>query len=240
VYHVELRQFPHNFCRFNITERELRETILEAWSRGEWIEQGERKWSPHQASLTVLEGPRLPVEQLSMGRGWRNAGRQGRDVTEELLATARATSSRHRGLGITPAGASRIVNAAKPLIGMEREADSDMTSGSGDDPALDVRLAADSVGLEVLTKLDEKPVPLVVVWQLAHDRYPGHSASDCLKLAEYAIRSLADSRLAVILTAGESGEPEPCGSGEQLEGILNDIDSWSSAEDATAALIRRA
>src|SRR5580698_7989525 len=89
MYHVELRQFPHNFCRFNLTERELREAVLDAWARGEWFEFGERKWNPHQAKLTVLEGPQIALERLSMGRGWHVAVREGEDVTEQLLAATR-------------------------------------------------------------------------------------------------------------------------------------------------------
>jgi hypothetical protein len=90
TYHVELRQFPHNMCRFNLAEEELR-AIVEPWALGEWIEFGERKWSPHQAKLTVLEGPPLPPGQLTMGRGWRAAQRQSEDVTERVLEAARAT-----------------------------------------------------------------------------------------------------------------------------------------------------
>lgn len=94
MYHVELRQFPHSVCRFNLSERDLRDTVLDAWGRGEWVELGERKWNPQQAKLTVLEGPQLDVQQLAMGRGWRNAQRQGRDVTERLLAGDRQTTDR--------------------------------------------------------------------------------------------------------------------------------------------------
>ncbi len=90
MYHLELRQFPHNFCHFNLTAQALRETVLDAWARGDWVEVGERQWNPQQANLTVIEGPELPVEQLSMGRGWRNALRQGTDVTADLLTSARA------------------------------------------------------------------------------------------------------------------------------------------------------
>ena len=57
MYHIELRQFPHNMCRFNLTEQELLATVTAPWAREQWIELGERKWSPHQAKLTVLEGP---------------------------------------------------------------------------------------------------------------------------------------------------------------------------------------
>jgi hypothetical protein len=86
MFHVELRQFPGNFCRFNLTEGQLRTNILHPWARGEWIEMGERKWNPEQAKLTVLEGPEIPLNQLTMGRGWRTAQRQGHDVTERVLA----------------------------------------------------------------------------------------------------------------------------------------------------------
>jgi hypothetical protein len=95
MFHVELRQFPHNVCRFNMTEAELA-TLVEPWAREQWVELGERKWSPHQARLTVLEGPHLPIEQLSMGRGWRNAQRQSEDVTERVLAQAATTSDTAR------------------------------------------------------------------------------------------------------------------------------------------------
>ncbi len=89
MYHVELRQFPHNTCRFNLTEQELLATVVGPWAREQWIEIGERKWSPHLARLTVLEGPQIPVGQLSMGRGWGNAQRQGEDVTERVIARAK-------------------------------------------------------------------------------------------------------------------------------------------------------
>ena len=90
VYHVELRQFPHNMCRFNLSEKELLDTVVEGWAQEKWIEFGERKWNPHQARLTVLEGPHLEVEELAMGRGWRNAQRKSEDVTERVLERALA------------------------------------------------------------------------------------------------------------------------------------------------------
>ncbi len=87
MFHVELRQFPHVACRFNLTEAELR-VLVEPWLREQWIEFGERKWNPHQARMTVLEGPHLPVEELAIGRGWHNAQHQSQDVTERVLARA--------------------------------------------------------------------------------------------------------------------------------------------------------
>jgi hypothetical protein len=159
MYHVELRQFPHHFCRFNLTERELRETILDAWARGDWIDVGERKWSPHQANLTVLEGPQLPVDQLSMGRGWRNAVRGGEDVTERVILAARDTG-----------GGPKSPEHAPSTAMADRE------------------LAAESLAVELLTLLGEDPVSLMRGWQLALERHPDRTPSECLALAEGLVR----------------------------------------------------
>jgi hypothetical protein len=117
MYHIELRQFPHNTCRFNLTEQELR-ALLEPWVREKFVEVGERKWSPHQAKLTILEGPRLEVQQLSMGRGWRAAQRQSEDVTERLLAQAKQADDATAGVGdAAPAGG--FAEQLLPLLGAD-------------------------------------------------------------------------------------------------------------------------
>jgi hypothetical protein len=136
MYHFELRQFPHNFCHFNLTERELLVTVVGPWAREQWIEQGERKWSPHQAKLTVLEGPQLTLEQLSMGRGWRNARRQSKDVTERVLAQAKQADEALAGEGGAATGPSAPRDAS----------DAKLLSLLGDDPTALLqawRLAAD-------------------------------------------------------------------------------------------------
>jgi hypothetical protein len=233
MYHIELRQFPHNFCRFNLTESELRERILDAWVQGEWIELGERKWSPHQANLIVLEGPQLPVEQLSMGRGWRSASRQGNDVTEQLLTAARKAAN--DALGAHPNAAVAAGHADRPPSEEARAASKGV---AGDDSAFDLGLAADSLGLEVLAQLGTEPAPLAIVWRLARERYPKRSASDCLKLAEHAIHSLSEAQLVEVLVENETGERGPAASAEQLQRALYAIDSWTSSE-STAASLRR-
>lgn len=88
MYHVELRQFPHNVCRFNLTDADLR-PLVEPWVREMAVQCGERRWSPHTATLTILEGPELEVGRLSLGRGWRAAQRESADVTQRVLAAAR-------------------------------------------------------------------------------------------------------------------------------------------------------
>ena len=112
MYHVELRQFPHNMCKFNLSERELFDTIVGGWAQGQWIEMGERKWNPHQAKLRVLEGPHLPLEELAMGRGWRNAQHQSEDVTERVLVQARQASQ--------PVVVSQAAVAAPPAASAEQ------------------------------------------------------------------------------------------------------------------------
>jgi len=112
VYHVELRQFPHNMCRFNLSEEELVDTIVGAWAEEKWIEFGERKWNPHQARLKVLEGPQLAVEELAMGRGWRNAQRHSEDVTERVLEQARARQAAAAASEAAAAGAGAAAGAA--------------------------------------------------------------------------------------------------------------------------------
>ena len=91
MYHVELRQFPHNLCHFNLDERELG-AIVEAWTTDPWVEIEGRKWNPDKAKLKILEGPEIPLDQLTMGRGWRTAEREGTDVTERVLAAAKAAA----------------------------------------------------------------------------------------------------------------------------------------------------
>ena len=165
MYHVELRQFPHNFCRFNLTETELREAVLDAWARGEWIEFGERKWNPQQAKLVVVEGPQIPLEQLSMGRGWRIAEREGKDVTEQLIAAAHSAN--------TLAAGSAAAN---------EHGSSHAAPAAGIDPALA------SLVRELLGRLGEDPVPLMRAWQLALEGHPNRTPSECLALAEGLLR----------------------------------------------------
>jgi hypothetical protein len=85
VFHVELRQFPHQTRSFNLTREELDARILGPWASG-GVELDDRRWTPERARLTIYEGPELSGDQLGMGRGWANVTREGEDVTARLLA----------------------------------------------------------------------------------------------------------------------------------------------------------
>jgi hypothetical protein len=89
MFHVELRQFPHVARAFNLTEAELNERFLGDWVADRTIDYEDQKWSPEKARLTIYEGPRLPPEEMGVGRGWGNVTRTSKDVTEAVVARAR-------------------------------------------------------------------------------------------------------------------------------------------------------
>jgi hypothetical protein len=93
VFHVELRQFPHQARAFNLTREELDTRIVRPWVSGSAIELDERRWSPDRARLTIYEGPHLDTDQLGMGRGWGNVTREGEDVTAQVLSEASAAGT---------------------------------------------------------------------------------------------------------------------------------------------------
>ena len=86
MFHVELRQFPHQARAFNLTREELDAKILRAWAAGVAVEYDDRRWPPDRAKLTIYEGPALRPDEMGLGRGWANVTRSGSDVTERLLA----------------------------------------------------------------------------------------------------------------------------------------------------------
>jgi len=177
MYHLELRQFPHNLCRFNLTEQDLR-ALLAPWVLERPLELGERKWSPHQASLTVLEGPRLELQQLSMGRGWRTAQREGEDVTARVIAAAGAQTagpSAPPAAEAAPAPASSSPSAGQAALGSPADA-----AALADPLALGIQLAA---------LLGDDAARLLAAWRQASADSPGLSASETLALAEAALRS---------------------------------------------------
>jgi hypothetical protein len=86
VFHVELRQFPHQTRAFNLTREELDSRVLRPWVAGSPVEMNDHKWLPDRAKLTIYEGPMLTPDQLGLGRGWSSLTRDGENVTDRLLA----------------------------------------------------------------------------------------------------------------------------------------------------------
>jgi hypothetical protein len=178
MYHLELRQFPHNLCRFNLTEQELR-ALLAPWVLDKPLELGERKWSPHQATVTVLEGPRLKLQQLSMGRGWRAAQREGEDVTARVIA---ATSEAVRAAATQPQAQSPAGSSAP---GSAQASAAQARSGSH----VDAAALADplALGVQLASLLGDDPTALLAAWRALSAQKPGLSPSETLAMAEESL-----------------------------------------------------
>ncbi|MGD0453844.1 MAG: hypothetical protein ABSB69_09615 [Solirubrobacteraceae bacterium] len=173
MYHVELRQFPHNMCRFNLIDAELR-AIVEPWAREQVVEFGERKWSSQTARITILDGPRIPLEQLTMGRGWRAAQRQSEDVTDQVLAAAREALA---AAPTAPAPASTQAPWQAPPVAQPAPLADPLALGV----LADLRSVASLLG--------EDPGRLLSAWREVAARSSGLSPSESLALAERQIRS---------------------------------------------------
>ena len=194
MYHVELRHFPHNMCRFNIGDQELW-AIVEPWARGQPIEFGEYTWNPQQATLRILEGPEIPLGQLTMGRGWRTAERQGTDVTDKLIARARQAL-------FSSSGAAPSTDApATPASGVEvKPAPAAATAPAGGGPAAPggapgvpgVSAAPFSdpfaLGMQMAALLGPDAMRLLDAWRAAAAGSPGLAPSEALARAEAAVR----------------------------------------------------
>jgi hypothetical protein len=158
VYHIEIRQFPHNVCRFNLTGGELSAVVV-PWVREQAVDFGERKWSPHTARLTILEGERLPSEVMTMGRGWRAAQRESEDVTEQLLASAREALSAQSAQPSPPQAPAGVAQSHTPS-----------------DPL--------ALGVQIAALLGGDPMRLLEAWRAAATRAPGLAPAETLALAE--------------------------------------------------------
>ncbi len=166
MYHVEIRQFPHNACRLNLTDAELVAVVI-PWVREQAVDFGERKWSPHTARLTILEGEAVAHDKMTMGRGWRIAQRNSEDVTERLLASAReaedaAVTARASGAGGASAG------------------------GDGGDGS---QVLSDplAVGVQIAALLGPDPARLLEAWRAAAAASPDLAPSEALAAAERAL-----------------------------------------------------
>jgi hypothetical protein len=229
MYHLELRKFPHVVCRFNQSEAQLRALVI-PWARQEWVEEGERKWNVNEATLTILEGPKLSMPELAMGKGWRNAQKRSEDVTERVLGAAQkgmATGGRHGGTG---QGASAGAAGAGEGAGGVPAAPAEPAASAGeaalaraDRPELE--LLADSLGLELLALLDGGAVAPSRVWSMAQERLRERggaaSAAEALALAELAVGSLLGRGLAV-LRGGQGETITP----ERHETVLAAVETW--------------
>lgn len=158
MFHVEMRQFPHNFCSFNIGDEELR-AIVDPWVRDRPVDFGERRWSPLEARMKILEGPELSLQQLSMGRGWQAAQRTGEDVTDRVIAAATQAMASAGAQGQGAASGSAAIS----------------------DPL--------AFGFQIASLLGSDPMRLLEAWRDAAAGSPSLTPSQTLALAEHNLAS---------------------------------------------------
>jgi hypothetical protein len=240
VYHLELRHFPRNVCRFNLSGEELRTKVLEPWVADRPFDLGELRWDPRHAQITVIEGPRIPLERLSMGRGWRTAQRAGREVTAQMLAAvgealagrggeAQRGSPPAETSGGAPAGVAAPAPGASegpelaPGLGPEGAGGRDRPA----DPSRSADPIADSLGLRLLAQIGDAPTPLRRAWELASAHDPGRPASETLAIAERAVASLLGVRLIVLLCATEPGSTPEAMDAQDALTVLRALESWA-------------
>lgn len=229
-YHLELRQFPHVARRFNQSEQQVL-ALAKPWVGEQWIEEAERKWNMHEATLTILEGPKLSMADLAMGRGWRNAQRRSDDVTERVLGAFRKDDG--GGAGGSGSGVGGGIDAAAG-------GGSAATGDSGAPRGSEFALLADSLGLELLASLDDGSVAPALVWRLAQERLDRRPLAEALALADGAVRSLL-ARGLIVLSGRDAGgrETGQALSAEQVETALGSIDAWAAGEQSPVAIVRK-
>ncbi len=189
MYHIELRQFPRNLNRFNLSGRQIG-TILVPWSQKQPVEVNGQSWDPKQATITVIEGPEIPIHRLSLGRGWPLAERQGEEVTARVLEEARRAVSdgsayRQAPVPAVDADGGQPAPAAEPGQGPADDYPSAATDGARETGSGDT-LAA---GVELAGLLGPDAPRLLGAWRAVSARTSGLSPSESLALAE---RELGD------------------------------------------------
>jgi hypothetical protein len=96
-FHIELATGRQHARSFNLTDEELRRTVLDPWLAGRPVLLGDKKWKREEAELKILEGPELTNQDLAFSNGWSNAQRSATDVTRDVLGTATEAARAARG-----------------------------------------------------------------------------------------------------------------------------------------------
>ncbi len=97
AFHIEVATGRQHARSFNLTEEELRRTVLDPWLSGRAVLLGDKKWKRDESELKILEGPELSNQDLAFSQGWSNAQRGATDVTAAVLGTATEAQQASRG-----------------------------------------------------------------------------------------------------------------------------------------------
>lgn len=97
AFHIEVSTGRQHARSFNLTEEELRRTVLEPWLSGRAVLLGDKKWTRDESDLKILEGRELSNQDLAFSQGWSNAERDSTDVTQAVLGSATEEQRASRG-----------------------------------------------------------------------------------------------------------------------------------------------
>jgi hypothetical protein len=183
TYHLELRKFPKTLTRFNQSGQQIGAIVL-PWIQERILDIDGEKWAPYESTIVIIEGPAIPLDRLSMGRGWRTAEREGADVTDRILAEARQALAG----SATSAEVSTAPNAAMPPSQAPAPAEDYPSVPTAHDPAGGDQLA---LGVQLGGLLGGDPASLLAAWREVAGRSSGLAPSESLALAE---RELARGR----------------------------------------------
>jgi hypothetical protein len=184
-YHVEIRDFPRNANRFNMSGQDIGVVLL-SWAQERVFELGDQRWDPHTAEITVIEGPEIPVPSLSLGRGWTIALREGQDVTARVIAEAREA--------IVDGSVARMAQAQEaeePARASRAAAVAPLDEGSGEAALAAVEgseVDQLALGVELASLLGPDASRLLAAWRDVGARASGLSPSESLALAERQLR----------------------------------------------------
>jgi hypothetical protein len=139
-FHIEISTGRRHARSFNLTDEELRRTVLDPWLAGRAVLLGDRKWTREAANLKILEGPELTIQDLAFSQGWANAERSADDVTVTVLEAAPEGRRAQRGPAtIVIHSDSAVQTLAEILSGRDTETVSLETARGridGRDPAV--------------------------------------------------------------------------------------------------------
>ena len=178
-------QIPALVRRFNQSERDVL-AIAVPWVKEEWFDEGDRRWNSNEATLTILEGPKLSMPDLAMGSGWRNAQRRSEDVTERVLAASLRPTLR-RGPARSPAPRRRTRVRLPPRTRASRPKPPALPRARHQ-PTRNCSPTRSACSCSACSMHSRSRCRSA--WRLAAERLGDASAAESLALAELAVRSL--------------------------------------------------
>ena len=186
MYHIALQQFPRNLNRFNLDGRQIG-SILVPWAQKEMVEINGQSWDPTAATITVLEGPEIPIHRLSLGRGWPLAEKQGEDVTARVIAEARAAvsdGSAHRAPAAPDSASPATLDPAAPAELQPAAPSGPLERAEGHSSTALAEGDALSAGVELAGLLGPDAPRLLAAWRSVYGRTAGLTPSESLAVAE--------------------------------------------------------